>query len=70
MVVTPAKAGVQNFLNFLDSRFHGNDRKRHFLTFYEAVSFGIAILEAPYAFFIPGGALYAMDHLRKTLFGV
>jgi hypothetical protein len=25
--VTPAKAGVQNFLNFLDSRFHGNDSK-------------------------------------------
>jgi hypothetical protein len=24
-LVTPAKAGVQNLLNFLDSRFHGSD---------------------------------------------
>jgi len=36
-VVTPAKAGVTKFLNFLDSRFHGNDRKGHFLTFYEPI---------------------------------
>ena len=28
--VTPAKAGVQKFLNFLDSRFHGNDREKAF----------------------------------------
>jgi len=38
IVVTPAKAGVQNFLNFLDSRFHGNDRKGRFRTFYEAIN--------------------------------
>jgi hypothetical protein len=25
--VTPAKAGVQKYLNFLDSRFRGNDKK-------------------------------------------
>ena len=31
--VTPAEAGVQKFLNFLDSRLRGNDRKRRFLTF-------------------------------------
>ena len=36
-VVTPAKAGVQNPLNFLDSRLHGNDRKRRFSTFYDTV---------------------------------
>jgi len=35
--VTPAKAGVQNFLVFLDSGFRRNDRKRRFLTFYEVV---------------------------------
>jgi hypothetical protein len=33
IVVTPAKAGVQNFLSFLDSRFHGNDRKAGFRAF-------------------------------------
>jgi hypothetical protein len=38
-VVTPAKAGVQNLLNLLDSRFHGNDRKGRSPTFYEAVKF-------------------------------
>jgi hypothetical protein len=36
-VVTPAKAGVQNFLNCLDSSFHGNDRKGLFLAFYATV---------------------------------
>ena len=30
-------AGVQNFLNSLDSRFHGNDRKGRFRTFCESV---------------------------------
>ena len=35
--VTPAKAGVQKFLVFLDSGFRRNDRKRRFLTFYEVV---------------------------------
>ena len=45
IVVTPAKAGVQDFLNFLDSRFHGNDRKERFLTFYESVNFGLSNLE-------------------------
>ena len=38
IVVTPAKAGVQKFLNFLDSRFHGNDRKKRFRTFYELIN--------------------------------
>jgi len=33
--VTPAKAGVQNCLFFLDSGFRRNDRKRCFLTVYE-----------------------------------
>jgi hypothetical protein len=40
IVVTPAKAGVQKFLNFLDSRFHGNDRKGRFRTFYERIKVG------------------------------
>jgi hypothetical protein len=31
--VTPAKAGVQNFLFFLDSGFRRNDRKRAFSDF-------------------------------------
>jgi hypothetical protein len=35
-VVTPAQAGVQKCLKRLDSRLRGNDRKGHFLTFYEA----------------------------------
>jgi hypothetical protein len=34
--VTPAKAGVQKFLVFLDSGFRRNDRKGRYLTFYEA----------------------------------
>jgi len=37
--VTPAKAGVQKWLIFLDSRFRGNDEKGCFLTFYEFVKF-------------------------------
>jgi hypothetical protein len=32
-VVTPAEAGVQKFLDFLDSRFHGNDGKGAFSGF-------------------------------------
>ena len=36
-VVTPAKAGVQKFLDFLDSRFHGNDGKGRFPTFCEFI---------------------------------
>jgi hypothetical protein len=39
MVVTPAKAGVQNFLNFLDSRLRRNDRKARFLSFIGASVF-------------------------------
>jgi hypothetical protein len=35
--VTPAKAGVQNCLFFLDSGFRRNDGKGRFLTFYEAI---------------------------------
>jgi len=35
--VTPAKAGVQNSLNSLDSRFRGNDENGTKKTFYEAV---------------------------------
>jgi len=30
-------AGVQNFLNSLDSRFHGNDSKGRFSTFHESI---------------------------------
>ena len=33
-VVIPAHAGIQSFLILMDSRFHGNDRKR---TFYEVI---------------------------------
>ena len=35
--VTPAKAGVQRFLVFLDSGFRRNDRKGRFLAFYEVL---------------------------------
>jgi hypothetical protein len=28
--VIPAKAGIQNILKTLDSRFHGNDKKEKF----------------------------------------
>jgi len=38
MVVTPAKAGVQNFFDFLDSRLRGNDRKGCFRTSYECIN--------------------------------
>ena len=33
-LVTPAKAGVQKPMIFLDSRLHGNDRKQCISTFY------------------------------------
>ena len=33
-LVIPAHAGIQSFLILMDSRFHGNDRKR---TFYETI---------------------------------
>jgi hypothetical protein len=39
--VTPAKAGVQKFLVFLDSGFRRNDRKGRFLTSYETVKFAL-----------------------------
>jgi len=36
--VTPAKAGVQKCLNFLDSRLCGNDEKGKIVTFYKIVN--------------------------------
>jgi len=36
--VTPAKAGVQRFLVFLDSGFRRNDRKESFPTFCEVIN--------------------------------
>jgi hypothetical protein len=36
--VTPAKAGVQNFLAFLDSGLRRNDRKHSFRTFCAAIT--------------------------------
>ena len=36
--VTPAYAGVQKFLVFLDSGFRRNDRKGLFLTFCETIN--------------------------------
>jgi len=41
--VTPAKAGVQNYLNQLDSHFRGNDENGAKRTFYEAIIFNFAI---------------------------
>jgi hypothetical protein len=38
--VTPAKAGVQNYLFFLDSGFRRNDRGGHFPPFYEYIKYG------------------------------
>jgi hypothetical protein len=49
--VTPAKAGVQKPLLSLDSRLHGNDRKRRFVTFYEAVNFGVSYF-SEFLFFV------------------
>jgi hypothetical protein len=37
MVATPAQAGVQKCLFFLDSGFRRNDWKGHFLPFYECI---------------------------------
>ena len=37
--VTPEKAGVQNYLNSLDSRFHGNDDKGRNRTFYGTINY-------------------------------
>jgi len=39
-VVTPAKAGVQKSLLFLDSGFRRNDRKGRFVTSYEFINSG------------------------------
>ena len=36
--VTPAKAGVHNYLKLLDSRFRGNDENGRLLTFYELIN--------------------------------
>jgi hypothetical protein len=36
--VTPAKAGVHNLLECLDSRFRGNDKKGAKRTFYESIN--------------------------------
>ena len=33
----PAKAGIQNYLKILDSRFHGNDVKGYIKTFYDTI---------------------------------
>jgi len=35
--VTPAKAGVHNILEYVDSRFRGNDRNGAKRTFYERI---------------------------------
>jgi len=35
--VTPAEAGVQNCLDLLDSRFHGNDKIGEITTSYETI---------------------------------
>jgi hypothetical protein len=40
--VTPAKAGVQNLLISLESRFCGNEKKEEILTFYKIIT-----LESP-----------------------
>ena len=44
-IVTPAKAGVQKILERLDSRLRGNDRKKHFSTFFEFVKVPIFCTE-------------------------
>ena len=36
--VTPAKAGVHNYLSLLDSGFRRNDGKEHFSTFCETIN--------------------------------
>jgi len=41
--VTPANAGVQKWLIFLDSRVRGNDENGSFLTFYEFVNIELEI---------------------------
>ena len=34
----PAKAGIQNYLETLDSRLRGNDAEGRFKTFYETIN--------------------------------
>jgi hypothetical protein len=49
-VVTPLKKGVQrirNELKTLDSRFHGNDGKGRFLTFYEFIKIDGLVKSSP-----------------------
>jgi len=41
--VTPANAGVHNILEYLDSRFRGNDKNGAKRTFYERIKFRITI---------------------------
>ena len=41
--VTPAKAGVHNTLEYLDSRFRGNDKNGAKRTFYEHIKVRIKI---------------------------
>ena len=43
-------AGVQNFLNFLDSRFHGNDGKGRSPTFYEFINLSRGFCKYPHVF--------------------
>jgi len=43
--VTPAKAGVQNNLKLLDSRFRGNDKNGSKLTFYESIKDGFLLAQ-------------------------
>jgi len=38
-IVTPAKAGVQNVLKYLDSGFRRNDKFYGFSTFYESIRY-------------------------------
>ena len=63
--VTPAQAGVQKFLDPLDSRLRGNDGKERFRTFYEFISYKRNILgyQSPNYFVWPlvGFAASALD---------
>ena len=41
----PAKAGIQNYLKTLDSRFRRNDAKGRFKTFYETINLDYFIFQ-------------------------
>jgi len=55
-------------LNFLDSRFHGNDGKGRFRTFYEPIKLEMQQQEAAPASFIPPATTSPIMTAKITFF--